>query len=95
MRLYIACGFNPENDNVIDILTKDESDGGVFLFNNADKENINKVNFRGLNTFKEKAIEMIAYLLELAFDISIAPRDNISSSPGFELPLGIFGGSSD
>ena len=89
LRQYVACGFDPERTAVLDTLTRDVSDGGIFLFDEADKENIKKVNFRGMNTFKEKGVEMISYLLELAYDIAIAPRDNISSSPGFEAVLGV------
>lgn len=88
LRQYVGCGFNPQDESILDTLTRDEGDGGVFLFDDTDKENINKVHFRGLNTFREKDVEMVAYLLELAYDLAIAPRDNISSSPGFETIFG-------
>jgi hypothetical protein len=35
---------------------------------------------------------MVAYLCELAYDIALSPDHNVSESPGFETPLGIFGG---
>ena len=88
LRQYVGCGFNPQDESILDTLTRDEGDGGVFLFDDTDKENINKVHFRGLNTYREKGVEMVAYLLELAYDLAIAPRDNISSSPGFETIFG-------
>ena len=28
------------------------------------------------------------------YDLALAPGDNVSQSPGFETPLGIFGGQS-
>ena len=33
-------------------------------------------------------------LCELVYDLALAPGDNVSQSPGFETPLGIFGGQS-
>jgi len=36
---------------------------------------------------------MVGYLCELAYDLALTPSDNVSQSPGFETPLGVFGGT--
>ena len=44
-------------------------------------------------SIQKKQILLVAYLAELAFDISIAAAYNISKNPGFESFIGIYGGS--
>ena len=46
----------------------------------------------GANGIREKQLHMIGYLSELVYNAAIAPDNNVSSSPGFETPLGIFKG---
>ena len=70
------------------MLCNDEESGGIFSFDDIDKTNISKVNFRGDKNKEDKAIEMIAYQLELAYDLAICVNDNISVSGGFEPLLG-------
>ena len=36
-----------------------------------------------------KQLNMVAYLVELFYDLCLSPQDNVSESPGFELPMGI------
>jgi len=52
---------------------------------------IRAVKFRGggVND-QDKQLHMVGYLFELIFDLMIAPKDNLSESPGFETPLGVF-----
>ena len=45
---------------------------------------INKLKLKGRVSFQMKCIEMIAYLVELAFDLSISIIDNVSLNAGFE-----------
>jgi hypothetical protein len=40
----------------------------------------------------QKFQEVIAYLFELGYDLSLSPENNVSRSPGFEPILGVFGG---
>ena len=56
-------------------------------------ERVAAINFPGSLTLAEKQLHMAGYLFELVYDLVISPRDNVSRSPGFETPLGIFGGS--
>jgi hypothetical protein len=53
---------------------------------------MHKIRFAGTQCLKEKQLHMVAYLCELAYDIALSPDHNVSESPGFETPLGIFGG---
>ena len=89
LQIYKGFGFDQSAGAVTTLLTTDISDGGIFTFSKEDKANIMSINFRGKENWSEKAVEMIAYLLELMLDISIAPKDNISSSPGFEVIFGV------
>ena len=50
------------------------------------------VNFRGAETVLEKKLHCVGYLAELAYGLLLAPRDDVSTNPGFETCLGIFGG---
>ena len=84
-------GFNRASEGVIDGLTADAADGGIFHFSEGKKKRIEKVNFQGENTLKGKQLHCIGYMIELAHDLALSPRDNASSSPGFETCLGIFG----
>ncbi len=49
-----------------------------------------KVKIPGTVTLNHKKLHMVAYLCELGYDLMIAPDANISKSPGFETPLGVF-----
>jgi hypothetical protein len=35
--------------------------------------------------------EFLSYLMELGYDLAINTRDNVSSNPGFESFVGLFG----
>jgi hypothetical protein len=39
-----------------------------------------------------KQLHMVGYLCELVYNLALAPGENVSQSPGFETPLGVFGG---
>ena len=69
-------------------LTKTIKDGGIYSFDDVDKKNIAKVKFRNSTTIEQKQIEMIAYLLELVYDLCICMTDNVSVSPGFKPIIG-------
>jgi hypothetical protein len=53
---------------------------------------IGQVDFRGDTTLQDKQYKMIGYAFEKAYDLSISPAHNVSRNPGFETPLGVFGG---
>ena len=47
-----------------------------------------RLGFKGTRDPIVKRRHMVGYLLELGFDLCIAPKSNVSWNPGFELPLG-------
>ena len=51
-----------------------------------------KVPFGGSSTGQNNMVNMAAYACELAYDLCTAPAMNVSCSPGFEAPLGAWGG---
>ena len=89
---HVGFGFKIDDATVDKIITTsfEESINGIFFFDEADINKIGKIKFRGYTELKKKQIIMITYLAELAYDIAISARDNVSDSPGFETCLGIF-----
>ena len=87
---YVAIGFDIDNVEISKKLTTVLEDGGIFTFNEFEIKMINQMNMRGRATLMLKKIDLIAYLCEIVYDISISPIDNVSTNPGFESCLGIF-----
>ena len=80
---YVALGFEFSNCEVEKNLTSIKEDECMFLFSKEDVEHITKMKKRGSNTWECKCIDMISYRIELFFDLSISPLDNVSDNPGF------------
>ena len=55
-------------------------------------ERIGAVNFLNAKDLEAKQLHMVGCLCELVCDLALAPGNNVSQSPGFETPLGVFGG---
>ena len=90
----VGVGFDRHKDDVVGYLTGCAKSGdGIFVSDGAAKEKCAKVNFRGVDSIKHKQLHFVAYLYELGYGLSLAPALNISHSPGFETPLGIFEGA--
>ncbi len=71
-----------------------QTDGsGIFVWSKEMLERICAVNFQKAKDLEAKQLHMVGYLCELVYDLALTPDDNVSQSPGFETPLGIFGGS--
>ena len=68
----------------------------VFEWEQGDLDRTAGVNFRGDagSSLERKQLEMCAYAFELFGDLLVRPDRNCSANPGFETPLGIFGGGS-
>lgn len=78
----MAIGFL--NDKEVDsIFKKPFEDGGLFYTaaDEAAKVEKNK---------KANMTDMVAYLFEMSYDLSISPTDNVSSNPGFESFIGVW-----
>ena len=72
-----------------------EKENGIFLWNEKIETNVNNVKFRNAKTLNEKKLNMIGYLLEIFYDVALKESSNVSTSPGFETPLGVFGGNNN
>ena len=86
---YVALGFAVGNEEVNKVISSDFEEGGIFIYDNVNKR-INATNKAGRNTTALKRIDVIAYLIELVYDLAISPVDNVSENPGFESCLNIY-----
>ena len=82
LMVFIAASFNPVTVSTDD-LSKDYTDGGLFIYTKEEKEWIGSLSFSG-RTLEQKYMQMVAYLFELGYDLAIGRTNNISDSPGFE-----------
>lgn len=52
---------------------------------------VGAVGFQGTDGLLAKKLHCVGYLIELVYELMLAPRLDVSSNPGFEGCLGIFG----
>ena len=90
LRQFVAIGIDPKNEETVKVITTKYGEGGLFVFNDDDIKRIEKTNLKGKPTIDSKIIDMVSYLAELAYDLSISPVDNVSTNPGFESILGVW-----
>jgi len=90
---YVALGFMRTNTEAAGELCAADPAKELLSWLEGALERVAAINFPGSLTLAEKQLHMVGYLFELVYDLMISPRDNVSRSPGFETPLGIFGGS--
>jgi len=83
LKQYVAMGFDGDAVAESGILTKDCADDGIFFYTQQQKEAILRLKIQGKSNV-EKYSEMVAYLLEIAYDLAIATSHNVSDSTGFE-----------
>jgi hypothetical protein len=94
MMLKQCCGLGFSRKENIEALH--QTDGsGPFAWSPEMLERIGTVNFANAKDIKAKQLHMAGCLCELVCDLALTPGDNVSQSPGFETPLGMFGGSND
>ena len=86
---YCALGFS-RTQNIEVLLQTDGA--GIFVWSKEMLERIGAVNFSNAKDLQAKQLHMVGNLCELVYDLALSPGDNVSQSPGFETPLGIFGG---
>ncbi len=89
LRQYITAGFDPSSTVALTV-DKGHNNGGILMLNNDDIKNIQssmKQQPRHLLKFHA----YLAYLFELGYDVAIQPSMNVSSNPGFESFIGVFG----
>ncbi len=86
---YCAAVFSPDS-KTIETLQKYCNDEVVIVYTEIERCMISKVNFRERSMGK-KYLDMVAYLFEFSYDVSLCSRNNISDSPGFK-GCGLFSG---
>ena len=93
LQLYCGLGFDRASKSNRNLTTSGKRQS-LFLWPDSCLRKVKLVNFRGLaaEDLEERQRHMVGYLCELAYDLALSPRNNVSSSPGFETPLGVFGG---
>lgn len=75
-----ALGFSRDN----------AGDVAAFLqFTEGEKKHIAALSFNE-DGYHEKTAHIIAYAIECFYSLMLAPGDDLSSNPGFEVPLGIY-----
>ena len=85
----IATGFDP-NSTQVDSLDRDYKKGGFFIISTEEDLQI-KLSMKNLKcSTKVKFNHMLAYLMELGYNLSLAPGDVVSTNPGFESILSVF-----
>ena len=85
---FVAAGFDPKSEYV-SLLDKDYKNGGVFIMSKSEEERIRRSMKQLKCTEKEKFQHMLAYQMELGYDLALAPGDVLSKNPGFESVLGV------
>ena len=63
---------------------------GLFAFDDKEINKIERTNLKGKTTINSKMIDMVSYLAELAYDLSICWVDNVSTNPCFKSFLGVW-----
>ena len=85
----VAVEFDP-NCEQVNTLDKDYKHGGVFILSKREEESI-RSSMKTLNCRTNvKFQHMLAYKMELGYDLALSPNDVVSSNPGFESILGVF-----
>ncbi|KAL7552482.1 hypothetical protein ACHAWF_015738 [Thalassiosira exigua] len=87
----IGVGFDPNTESATRV-DRDVNSGGFMWLSEEDKSNIEKSLSKDLASI-QKYQDIVAYQMELAYDLALSPEMNVSRSPGFESFLGVFGGS--
>ena len=74
----------------MDSIDRDYKNGGVFVIS-TEEDRLIKWSMKNLKcTAKVKFNHMLAYLMEMGYDLTLAPGDVVSANPGFESVLGVF-----
>ena len=89
LRQYIAAGFDPTS-TVASNLDKGHDDGSILMLSNDDINHIQS-SMKQQPCYLFKIHAYLAYLFELGYGVAIQPSMNVSSNPGFESFIGVFG----
>ena len=91
LRYCVAVAFYNNDQAATSALTSSDEANSIFYWPPNVLDTIAGIKFAGCDTLIQKQLHVVAYLLELVYDLMISPRDNVSRSPGFETCIGVFG----
>ena len=84
----VAAGFDSKSEAAKHV-NRDCKEGGVLILNEEEKKSI-KLSMKNLKCSElEKFHNILAYQIELGYDLALSPDNNVSKSPGFESVLGV------
>ena len=86
----VAAGFDPSGELAMSIVHKRVECGGIMIMNDDDVRRIES-SVKKNETKTSKFNDYLAYLFELGYDLAINTAVNMSSNPGFESFVGVFG----
>jgi hypothetical protein len=89
LRQLVAVGLDRSNAAAVDALVAPAN--GILDWPADVLQYVAKVKFAGCTTLVQKQLHMVGYLFELHYELLLAPRHDVSSNPGFETCLGVFG----
>ena len=72
-----------------------EVDEGVLEWDNNCTDSLKRYIFNLCATASDKRIRMVSYLIELGYNLKISTSDKVSTSPEFEVCLGVVGGEQE
>lgn len=91
LQLYCALGFDRSNtESLKPLVETHEAAKSIFLWEPDTIERLEKLNMAGATTLQDRQLSTVGYLVETAFELALAPGDNVSQSQGYEA---MFGGS--
>jgi hypothetical protein len=89
LAICVGIGFDHSNTEAVGLLC--HTTDGIFLWPPDVIDSIGRGSFNNSSSLEEKQLHMVGYLLELALDLMISPKNCVSQSPGFESCLHIYG----
>jgi hypothetical protein len=87
LTMYCGLAFERGSPSLHHLL---DDENGIFCWEKDCLSSLLKMKIPGAVTLNDIKLHMVSYLCELGYDLMISPRANISKSPGFESPLGVF-----
>ena len=79
---YVGMAWDPSDLNAVHAIC-DETENGIFEWPEAVLANLRADKWNNMN-MQQKQLNMVGYLLEIFYDMALAPGDNVSENPGFE-----------
>jgi hypothetical protein len=93
LQQYSALAFDRAQHKQSATALQNTREHSLFVWSQSDMKSLKAVGFAGNPSIGDRQLHLIGYLCEIGYDLALAPDNNMSESPGFETPLGIFGGS--